>query len=55
MVGRGEFAAVLDKFQGWLDARAELARREAERYSNWAELARLRNENGEATHPGGTR
>lgn len=54
-VGRGEFAAVLTNFQAWLDARAELARREAEAYSNWAELARLRNENGEATNPGGTR
>lgn len=54
-VGRGDFTAVLTNFQAWLDARAELARREAEAYANWAELARLRNENGEATHPGGTR
>ena len=55
MVGRGEFAALLEKFQAWLDARAELARREAEVYTGWAELARLRDENGEATNPGGTR
>ena len=55
MVGRSEFAAVLTNFQAWLDARAELARREAEAYSTWAELARLRNANGEATHSGGTR
>ncbi|MBI5171074.1 MAG: TolC family protein [Candidatus Eisenbacteria bacterium] len=55
MVGRGDFTAVLTNFQAWLDARAELARREAEAYSNWAELARLRNENGEATNPGGAR
>lgn len=54
-VGRGEFAAVLTNFQAWLDARAELARREAEVFSHWAELARLRDANGEATHPGGTR
>ena len=39
--GGGDFAAVVDDFRLWLDARVELARREAERFAAWARLAAL--------------
>jgi outer membrane protein TolC len=36
--GRADFSSVIEDFQLWLEARAGLARREAERYTTWAEL-----------------
>jgi outer membrane protein TolC len=39
--GRGDFTTVAQDFQLWLDARAQLARREADRFLAWAELTEL--------------
>ena len=41
LVGRGDFLTVVDDFTRWLDARVELARREADRFITWAELEAL--------------
>ncbi len=41
LVGRGDFLTVVDDFNRWLDARVELARREADRFATWAELQAL--------------
>lgn len=41
LAGRGDFSAVLEDFRLWLDARAELARREADRFVTWADLDAL--------------
>jgi outer membrane protein TolC len=41
LAGRGDFSTVLEDFRAWLDARVELARREAGRYAVWAELVAL--------------
>ncbi len=41
LAGRGDFSTVIEDFQLWLDARTQLARREAERFVIWAELDRL--------------
>lgn len=41
LAGRGDFSTVLEDFRAWLDARVELARREAGRYVVWAELEAL--------------
>jgi hypothetical protein len=38
---RADFSTVLEDFDLWLDARRGLARREADRYSTWAELDAL--------------
>ena len=38
LVGRGDFSTVIDDFNLWLEARTGLARREAERFTTWAEL-----------------
>ncbi len=38
LVGRGDFSAVIEDFNLWLEARTGLARREAERFTTWAEL-----------------
>jgi outer membrane protein TolC len=38
MAGRGDFSVVVEDFQLWLEARSGLARREAERYTTWADL-----------------
>jgi outer membrane protein TolC len=38
---RGDFSTVVEDFQGWLEARAGLARREADRYVAWASLDAL--------------
>jgi len=40
---RGDFGAVVDAFDEWLDARKGLARREADRYAAWAALDALLN------------
>jgi outer membrane protein, heavy metal efflux system len=39
--GSGDFSTVIEDFNMWLDARAELARREADQYKAWAELDAL--------------
>jgi outer membrane protein TolC len=41
LAGRGDFSTVIEDFRLWLGARAELARREAERFVTWAEIERL--------------
>ena len=46
LVGRADFATVAEDFRMWFEARAELARREADRFSVWARLEALV---GEAT------
>lgn len=42
LAGRGDFSMVVEDFNMWLDARVELAGREAERYRIWSELDALR-------------
>ena len=41
LVGRGDFLTVVDDFSRWIDARVELARREADRFATWAEVEAL--------------
>lgn len=41
LAGRGSFSNVFDDFELWLEARTQLARREADRFAAWAELERL--------------
>ena len=41
VAGTGAFATVIADFRAWLDARIELAEREAERFTTWAELEAL--------------
>ncbi len=38
LAGRGDFSAVIDDLELWLEARSGLAAREAERYTTWAAL-----------------
>ena len=38
LAGRGDFSTVIEDFNLWLEARTGLARREAERFTTWAEL-----------------
>ena len=38
LAGRGDFSTVVEDFELWLEARTELARREADRFATWAEL-----------------
>ncbi|HYN20330.1 MAG TPA: TolC family protein [Thermoanaerobaculia bacterium] len=42
LAGRGDFSTVVEDFGLWLEARVQLARREADRYAAWAGLKRLR-------------
>jgi len=42
--GRGDFSTVTEDFNLWLDARMQLARREADRFTAWAELEKLTGE-----------
>lgn len=42
LTGRGDFATLAEDFRMWLDARVELARREARRYATWARGEALR-------------
>ncbi len=48
LTGRGNFSTLIEDFNLWLDARTELARRESELYSAWAELQALTNPAPEA-------
>lgn len=41
LAGRGDFSTVIEDFALWLDARVELARRQADRFITWAELEAL--------------
>ena len=41
LAGRGDFSTVVEDFNLWLEARVQLARREADRFAAWAELERL--------------
>jgi len=41
LTGGGSFSTVAEDFGLWLEARVELARREAERFVTWAEIGRL--------------
>jgi cobalt-zinc-cadmium efflux system outer membrane protein len=55
LVGRGDFSTVIEDFRLWLEARTQLARREAERYGTWAELdALLHNEDADQAPEGRT-
>jgi len=46
LTGRGDFLTVVEDFRMWLDARTELARREADRFSTWSELDALIHDQG---------
>jgi outer membrane protein TolC len=41
LAGRGDFSSVLEDFNLWLEARVQLARREADRYAVWAAVEGL--------------
>ncbi len=41
LTGRGDFLTVIDDFNRWLDARVQLAAREADRYAVWARFQAL--------------
>jgi outer membrane protein TolC len=41
LAGRGDFSTVVEDFELWLEARTELARRESDRFTVWAELEAL--------------
>jgi outer membrane protein TolC len=41
LAGRGDFSSVLEDFNLWLEARVQLARREADRYATWAAVESL--------------
>jgi outer membrane protein TolC len=41
LAGRGDFSTVIEDFELWLEARVQLARREADRFIAWADLERL--------------
>lgn len=41
LAGRGDFSTVVEGFNLWLDARMQLARREADRFASWTELEAL--------------
>jgi outer membrane protein TolC len=44
LAGRGDFSAVVEDFNLWLEARVQLARREADRFAAWAEIQSLKGE-----------
>lgn len=44
LTGRGDFSTVAEDFNLWLEARMQLARREADRFAAWAELVKLAGE-----------
>jgi len=44
LTGRGDFSTVIEDFNLWLEARVQLARREADRFAAWAELRKLTGE-----------
>jgi outer membrane protein TolC len=44
LAGRGDFSTVVEDFRMWLEARSELARREADRFETWAQIDALIND-----------
>ncbi len=46
LAGRGDFSTVVEDFQMWLESSVQLASREAERFTTWAELDLLLAPNG---------
>ncbi|MBN2359894.1 MAG: TolC family protein [Deltaproteobacteria bacterium] len=44
LAGHGDFSTVVEDFELWLEARAQLARCEADRYVTWAEIDELTGE-----------
>jgi outer membrane protein TolC len=54
LAGRGGFSTVIEDYRLWLDARIGLARREAERYATWSEIANLTG-TAEAAGQGGSK
>ena len=46
LAGRGDFSTVVEDFDLWLEARVQLARREADRFAAWAELQALSPQGG---------
>jgi outer membrane protein TolC len=51
VAGRGDFATVAEDFRLWLEARVELAEREADRFVTWAEIDALLAEPSLTTSP----
>ena len=41
VAGRGDFSTLIEDFRIWIDAQLDLSRREADRYSTWAEVQEL--------------
>lgn len=41
LAGRGDFSTIIEDFDLWLEARVQLARREADRFAAWAEMEKL--------------
>jgi len=54
LAGRGDFSMVVEDFRLWLEARVELARREAGRFATWAEVQELTTAAPSAAAPGET-
>jgi outer membrane protein, heavy metal efflux system len=52
LADRVDFSTVIEDFQMWLEARAQLAAREAERFSTWAELESLISSPPPSAHEG---
>lgn len=55
LAGTGDFGTVVEDFRGWLDARAGLAAREADRFETWARIAMLAAPFAGAAEEGGNR
>lgn len=52
LADRVDFSTVIEDFQMWLEARSQLASREAERFSTWAELESLISQERETSQEG---
>jgi outer membrane protein TolC len=52
LTGRGDFSMVIEDLNMWLDARAGLAKREAARFSAWAELEEMTSPPALRSNPG---
>ena len=53
LAGRGDFLTVVEDFRAWLGARAGVARREADRFTTWAELDALLHDPSTGSDPPG--
>jgi outer membrane protein TolC len=47
LAGRGDFSTVVENFRMWIESRVQLSRREADRFTAWAETERLAGLKGE--------